>query len=136
MSRILYDDDDVIGWMQKSLDEANEAKLEGNSLFRDAKYEEALLKYDHALQLASSDLPSAVELRSISHSNRATCFFKLVCLYTILHTYMSIDILHNNLYAPFVLLILLPFVLLILLRSTTTKNNHPLCVCVCVLSVG
>lgn len=61
---------------QKSVEEANDAKLEGNKLFGDAQYEEALLKYDHALQLAS-EIPTATELRSICHSNRATCFFKL-----------------------------------------------------------
>lgn len=61
---------------QKALEDASDAKLEGNKLFGDAQYEEALLKYDLALQLAS-EIPSTAELRSICHSNRATCFFKM-----------------------------------------------------------
>jgi tetratricopeptide (TPR) repeat protein len=62
---------------QKALGEANEAKVEGNKLFVDGKYEEALSQYEHALQVAP-DMPSSVEIRSICHSNRAVCFLKLV----------------------------------------------------------
>ena len=65
--------------MQKALTQANDAKLEGNKLFGEGQYEEALLRYDVALQLAPPEMPSSAELRSICHSNRATCFFKLVC---------------------------------------------------------
>ncbi|XAR65545.1 hypothetical protein NMG60_11009702 [Bertholletia excelsa] len=61
---------------QKALLEANAAKLEGNRLFADRKYEEALLQYDHVLQVAP-DVPSSVEIRSICHANRALCFLKL-----------------------------------------------------------
>ncbi|XAR58509.1 hypothetical protein NMG60_11013935 [Bertholletia excelsa] len=61
---------------QKALSEANDAKLEGNRLFADRKYEEALSQYDHALQVAP-DVPSSVEIRSICHANRAICFLKL-----------------------------------------------------------
>ncbi|KAF7845519.1 Tetratricopeptide repeat protein 1 [Senna tora] len=61
---------------QKALAEANDAKLEGNKLFGDGKYEEALSKYELALQVAP-DMPSSVEIRSICHSNRAVCFMKL-----------------------------------------------------------
>ncbi|CAK8541552.1 unnamed protein product [Lathyrus sativus] len=60
---------------QKALDEANEAKVEGNKLFVDGKYEEALSQYEHALQVAL-DMPSFVEIRSICHANRAVCFLK------------------------------------------------------------
>lgn len=63
--------------MQKVLDQMNEAKVEGNKLFGDGSYEEALLKYDYAIQLAPQTSSSA-EIRSICHNNRATCFFKLV----------------------------------------------------------
>jgi tetratricopeptide (TPR) repeat protein len=63
--------------LQKALGEANEAKVEGNKLFVDGKYEEALSQYEHALQVAP-DMPSSVEIRSICHSNRAVCFLKLV----------------------------------------------------------
>ncbi|KDP38747.1 hypothetical protein JCGZ_04100 [Jatropha curcas] len=67
------DDDEL---QQKALAQANDAKLEGNKLFGDGRYEEALLKYDAALQVAL-DIPSFVELRSICHANRAVCFLKL-----------------------------------------------------------
>jgi len=59
------------------LSEANEAKVEGNKLFIDGKYEEALLQYEHALQIAL-DMSSSEEIRSICHANRAVCFLKLV----------------------------------------------------------
>ncbi|QCE11626.1 G protein-coupled receptor [Vigna unguiculata] len=61
---------------QKALDHANEAKLEGNKLFVDGKYEEALSQYEVALQVAP-DTPSSVDIRSICHSNRGVCFLKL-----------------------------------------------------------
>ncbi|XP_028783410.1 tetratricopeptide repeat protein 1 isoform X1 [Neltuma alba] len=61
---------------QKALAQANDAKLEGNKLFGDARFEEALSKYELALQIAP-DMPSSVEVRSICHSNRAVCFMKL-----------------------------------------------------------
>ncbi|KAL2336694.1 hypothetical protein Fmac_011140 [Flemingia macrophylla] len=61
---------------QKALDRANEAKVEGNKLFVDGKYEEALLQYELALQVAP-DMPSSGEIRSICHSNRGVCFLKL-----------------------------------------------------------
>lgn len=54
----------------------NEEKVEGNKLFGDGMYEEALLKYDCAIQLAP-EMSSSSEIRSICHNNRATCFFKL-----------------------------------------------------------
>ncbi|XP_074282597.1 uncharacterized protein LOC141607133 [Silene latifolia] len=37
---------------QKALTQANEAKTEGNELFKEGKYEEALFKYEYALHLA------------------------------------------------------------------------------------
>ncbi|KAJ0089441.1 hypothetical protein Patl1_14440 [Pistacia atlantica] len=64
---------------QKAVTEANEAKVEGNKLFVEAKYEEALLQYEVALNVAeSASVPEELnELRSICHSNRAVCFLKL-----------------------------------------------------------
>ncbi|KAK7261935.1 hypothetical protein RIF29_28259 [Crotalaria pallida] len=62
--------------MQKALVQANEAKVEGNKLFVDGKFEEALFQYELALQVAS-DIPSSVEIRSVCHANRAVCFMKL-----------------------------------------------------------
>ena len=62
---------------QKALAQANDAKLEGNKLYGDGQFEEALSKYELALYFAP-DMPSSVELRSTCHSNRAICFLKLV----------------------------------------------------------
>ncbi|KAK1418402.1 hypothetical protein QVD17_27546 [Tagetes erecta] len=61
---------------QKTLAQMNDTKVEGNKLFADGLYEEALLKYDCAIQVAP-EMPSSSEIRSICHNNRATCFFKL-----------------------------------------------------------
>nr|XP_043624117.1 tetratricopeptide repeat protein 1 [Erigeron canadensis] len=61
---------------QKLLDQMNEAKVEGNKLFADGLYDEALFKYDYAIQLAP-EMSASAEIRSICHNNRATCFFKL-----------------------------------------------------------
>ncbi|KAL1321396.1 hypothetical protein HN51_066190 [Arachis hypogaea] len=61
---------------KKALVQANEAKAEGNKLFVDGKYEEALSQYELALQVAP-DMSSLVEIRSICHANRAVCFQKL-----------------------------------------------------------
>ncbi|CAN0875037.1 Tetratricopeptide repeat protein 1 [Linum grandiflorum] len=62
---------------EKALELANDAKLEGNRIFVDMKFEEALVQYDIALQ-TTTDLPSSSDLRSICHSNRVVCFLKLV----------------------------------------------------------
>ncbi|GMI89144.1 tetratricopeptide repeat 1 [Hibiscus trionum] len=61
---------------EKALAQANDAKMEGNKLFGDGQYEEALLQYDIALQV-TADMPTAVQIRSICHSNRAVCYLKL-----------------------------------------------------------
>ncbi|CAE6005208.1 unnamed protein product [Arabidopsis arenosa] len=61
---------------KKAMEDANEAKLEGNKLFGNGVYEEALLKYELALQFAQEVLESE-ELRSICYSNRAICYLKL-----------------------------------------------------------
>lgn len=61
---------------QKALERANDAKAEGNALFKEGQYEDALSKYEFALQQAP-EMPSSVELRSICHSNSAVCFFKM-----------------------------------------------------------
>ncbi|GMI97567.1 tetratricopeptide repeat 1 [Hibiscus trionum] len=61
---------------EKALAQANDAKMEGNKLFGNGQYEEALLQYEIALQV-TAEMPSASEIRSICHSNRAVCFMKL-----------------------------------------------------------
>ncbi|XP_042390831.1 tetratricopeptide repeat protein 1-like [Zingiber officinale] len=61
---------------EKALKQANDAKEEGNKLFRVGQYEDALLQYEIALQIAS-ELPSSADVCSMSHGNRAACFMKL-----------------------------------------------------------
>ncbi|KAK8697486.1 hypothetical protein V6N13_113631 [Hibiscus sabdariffa] len=61
---------------EKALAQANDAKIQGNKLFGNGQYEEALLQYEIALQV-TADMPTAVEIRSICHSNRAVCYLKL-----------------------------------------------------------
>ncbi|GMJ07204.1 tetratricopeptide repeat 1 [Hibiscus trionum] len=61
---------------EKALAQANDAKMVGNKLFGNGQYEEALLQYEIALQ-ATAEMPSASEICSICHSNRAVCFLKL-----------------------------------------------------------
>eukprot|EP00262_Sarcandra_glabra_P004580 TRINITY_DN1568_c0_g1_i1.p1 TRINITY_DN1568_c0_g1~~TRINITY_DN1568_c0_g1_i1.p1 ORF type:complete len:256 (-),score=63.08 TRINITY_DN1568_c0_g1_i1:601-1368(-) len=61
---------------QKALIQANDAKAEGNKLFGNGQYEDALSQYALALQFAP-EMPSSLEIRSICHSNRAICFSKL-----------------------------------------------------------
>jgi tetratricopeptide (TPR) repeat protein len=61
---------------EKALAEANEAKAEGNKLFVNGLYEEALSKYAFALELVQ-ELPESIELRSICYLNRGVCFLKL-----------------------------------------------------------
>lgn len=56
--------------------EANEAKVEGNSMFVNGLYEEALSKYDLALELVQ-EFPDCTELRSICRLNRGVCLLKL-----------------------------------------------------------
>ncbi|GLT49608.1 hypothetical protein SLA2020_231550 [Shorea laevis] len=48
---------------QKALAQANDAKLEGNKLFGNGQYEEALLQYEIALQVAP-EMSNSVEIRS------------------------------------------------------------------------
>ncbi|KAL0660076.1 hypothetical protein Bca4012_080661 [Brassica carinata] len=61
---------------EKAMAEANEAKVEGNSLFVNGLYEEALSKYALALELVQ-EFPDCTELRSICHLNRGVCLLKL-----------------------------------------------------------
>ncbi|KAK9902462.1 hypothetical protein M0R45_001701 [Rubus argutus] len=80
MSRFLLEELNVIDLfylhLEQKFEQANEVKLEGNGLFGNGQYDEALSQYELALQLAP-DIPSSMELRSICHSNRAICFSKL-----------------------------------------------------------
>lgn len=62
--------------MQKALAEANEAKLEGNKLFGEGKYEEALSQYEVALRVASipevADVVSAPEKTEMASAPERT----------------------------------------------------------------
>ncbi|KAJ4709462.1 tetratricopeptide repeat protein 1-like [Melia azedarach] len=61
---------------QKALAEANEAKLEGNKLFGEGKYEEALSQYEVALRVASvpevADVVSAPEKTEMASAPERT----------------------------------------------------------------
>ncbi|CAH8274809.1 unnamed protein product [Arabidopsis lyrata] len=70
---VIVDDGSI---QEKAMAEANEAKVEGNKLFVNGLYEEALSKYASALELVQ-DFPESIELRSICHLNRGVCFLKL-----------------------------------------------------------
>ncbi|XP_062078512.1 uncharacterized protein LOC133783012 [Humulus lupulus] len=61
---------------QKALAQANDAKLEGNQFYSSGQFEEALSKYELALQLAP-EMTSSVEICSTCHSNRAICYLKM-----------------------------------------------------------
>ncbi|XP_072955658.1 uncharacterized protein [Typha angustifolia] len=61
---------------QKALDQANDAKAEGNKLFVAGKYDDALFQYEVALQIAT-EVQSSEEICSMCHANRAVCFSKL-----------------------------------------------------------
>ncbi|KAJ0262999.1 Tetratricopeptide repeat [Hirschfeldia incana] len=60
----------------EAMEKANEAKVEGNSLFVNGLYEEALSKYLLGLELVH-EFPQCTELRAICHLNRGVCFLKL-----------------------------------------------------------
>ncbi|GAB2219183.1 hypothetical protein Drorol1_Dr00006814 [Drosera rotundifolia] len=60
----------------RAMDQANDAKTDGNLLFKNAQYEDALLKYELALQLAP-EIPLSNELRAMCHANRGICYLKL-----------------------------------------------------------
>ncbi|AQK98878.1 Tetratricopeptide repeat (TPR)-like superfamily protein [Zea mays] len=62
---------------EKSRSQANDAKAEGNKFFGSGQYEEALSKYEMALQIAA-ELESSEDIRAACHSNRAVCFLKLL----------------------------------------------------------
>ncbi|MQL79132.1 hypothetical protein Taro_011560 [Colocasia esculenta] len=62
--------------VQRVITQANDAKEEGNKLYRVGNFEEALRKYELALQYAPES-PSSAEIRSICHANCAICYSKL-----------------------------------------------------------
>ncbi|KAG9442954.1 hypothetical protein H6P81_018808 [Aristolochia fimbriata] len=61
---------------QRAVDQANDAKMEGNRLFGAGQYEDALLQYTQALQVVP-EMPLTTEIRSICHANSAICYLKL-----------------------------------------------------------
>lgn len=61
---------------ERAINQANDAKADGNKLFVAGQYDDALLQYELAMQIAS-EVPSSEEVRSMCHANRAVCFLKL-----------------------------------------------------------
>lgn len=61
---------------ERTLNRANDEKLEGNKLFGAGNYEDALLKYENALDIAS-EVPESECARAMYHGNRGACFLKL-----------------------------------------------------------
>ena len=62
---------------QRAVAQANGMKEEGNVAYRSGNYEDALEKYNQALEVAS-EITSSSEVRSICHANRGLCYSKLV----------------------------------------------------------
>lgn len=58
---------------EAALEQAQAIKLEGNALFAEFKYEEALGKYTEAIETA----PDGHKEQAVFYNNRATCYFKL-----------------------------------------------------------
>ncbi|KAK4392675.1 Tetratricopeptide repeat protein 1 [Sesamum angolense] len=75
---------------EKALARANDAKLQGNSFFKAGQYEEALTKYEFAINIAP-DGPSSSEVRSMCHANRAACFFKMTGYIITLEFYLELS---------------------------------------------
>ncbi|KAF3331709.1 tetratricopeptide repeat protein 1 [Carex littledalei] len=65
--------------LERTKDQANDAKTQGNKLFSAGNYEEALSQYELALEIYS-EIPSSEEVHSMCHANRAICFSKLVSM--------------------------------------------------------
>ncbi|GAB2227198.1 hypothetical protein Droror1_Dr00009010 [Drosera rotundifolia] len=57
----------------RAMDRANDAKIDGNLLFKNAQYEDAFFKYELALQLAP-EIPLSNELRAMCYANRGICY--------------------------------------------------------------
>ena len=58
---------------EAALEQARPIKLEGNALFAEFKYEEAVGKYTEAIEAA----PDGHKEQAVFYNNRATCYFKL-----------------------------------------------------------
>ena len=61
------------------MSQANASKSEGNQLYAARKYDEALLCYKTALEVAPEE-ESSKEIRSMCYSNSAMCYLQLVNL--------------------------------------------------------
>lgn len=68
--------------------EAGSAKAEGNALFGEGKYLEAVECYTIALEVAGENSELS-ELRAMCHSNKAICFIHLVAHHLQFHRRLS-----------------------------------------------
>lgn len=62
---------------QKTIEEAEQRKIEGNKCFAKDAYDDAINLYSEALEILQ-DVAEANDLKATCHSNKSICFLKMV----------------------------------------------------------